>query len=60
MSGISRESKDEKKTSNTAIIENSGNSKNCINVCSHSKAKQNSVVKAKADQEQEQEEEINF
>ncbi|NMH68130.1 hypothetical protein HF072_04995 [Bacillus sp. RO3] len=45
---------------NSAVVENSGNSKNCINVYANSKAKLESQVKAEADQDQEQEQEINF
>ncbi|MFD2216860.1 hypothetical protein [Metabacillus endolithicus] len=60
MCGNYRDSKDDEKGKNAAIIQNSGNSKNCINVYADSKAKQNSIVKAKADQEQEQEQEIDF
>ncbi|XQY91007.1 hypothetical protein ACNRWW_15965 [Metabacillus sp. HB246100] len=52
--------KNGEKIRNRVTIENSGNSKNWINVYADSKAKQNSVVKAKADQEQEQEADIDF
>lgn len=43
------------KFSNSAVIENSGNSKNCISFRSSSKSKTESTVKADAEQEQEQE-----
>ncbi|KGX94051.1 hypothetical protein N781_00470 [Pontibacillus halophilus JSM 076056 = DSM 19796] len=52
---MTQKNEKEKKCENLAIIQDSGNSNNCINIYSNSKANVKSAVKAEAEQEQEQE-----